>query len=70
MQVINYVFNFLDTKVFNRRALCALKVIIQLKCNQLQNHWVMELCVITSVSSISFSKLIFKYANVTLRYRL
>lgn len=54
MQVINYVFNFLDTKVFNRRALCALKVIIQLKFNQLQNHWVVELfCVITSVPFLS-----------------
>lgn len=47
MQVINYVFNFLDTKVFNRRALCALKVIIQLKFNQLQNHWVVELFVLS-----------------------
>lgn len=68
MPVINYVSSFLDTKVFNHRALCALKVIIQLKFNQLQNHWVVEL--ITSVSSVSFSELIFKYANLTLLYHL
>lgn len=50
MQVINYVSNFLDTKDFNHRALCALKVIIRLKFNQLQNHWVVELFVLSLLS--------------------
>lgn len=50
MHVINYVFNILDTKVFNHWALCAIKVIIQLEFNQLQNHWVVELFALSLLS--------------------
>lgn len=66
-QEIYCTFNFLDAKLFHHWALFALKVIIQLRFTSAPEPLARaNVAVITSVASISFSKIIFIHAHFNL----